>query len=313
MHEGHGRHAAGAAAPRRAGRLARVALAAAALVTAAYLVGWAASSPRPEHPYVALLGPGPHVHAHQGGNHLWPDNTLYALRNAHELGVDVLELDVHLSADGVVVVIHDATVDRTTDGVGRVDALTLEELQALDAGYRWRPPDGDPDVFPYRGAGLRLPTLAEVFEAFPGRAINVELKADDDALVDATCELIEAYGREHATLVASFHQRALRAFRERCPEVATSAGPDEVRTFVLMNLAFLGRLVTPQAESFQVPVRQAGIEIVTARAVRGLRERNVLLDVWTVNDEAEMRRLLDLGVDAIITDRPDLALALLGR
>jgi glycerophosphoryl diester phosphodiesterase len=283
------------------------------VAVAAYLVGWAASSPRPAHPYVALLGPGPHVHAHQGGNHLWPDNTLYAFRNAHELDVDVLELDVHRSADGAVVVIHDDTVDRTTDGSGRVDALTLAELQALDAAYRWRPPGGDLDAFPYRGQGIAIPTLDEVFAAFPGRPINVELKADDDALIAATCELIRAHGREHATLVASFHQRAIDVFRARCPEVATSAGTDEATRFVVMNMLFLGRLYTPQAEAFQLPVRRSGIEVVTPRLVRGLRERNVLLDVWTINDEAEMRRLFDMGVGALITDRPDLALALLGR
>jgi len=297
----------------RARRLGRGALVLVALLAGAYLVGWAVASARPPHPYVALLGPGPHVHAHQGGNHLWPDNTMLAFQHAHALGVDVLELDVHLTADGEVVVIHDATVDRTSDGRGAVAGLTLDELRALDFGYRWRPPGGDPDVFPYRGQGIVIPTLGEVFEAFPGRAINVELKADDDRLIDATCEIIVAHGKRDEVLVASFHQRALDVFRDRCPGVATSAGPGEVRTFVFMNMAFLGRLYTPRAESFQVPRRQAGIEIVTTRFVRGLRERNVLVDVWTINDEAEMRRLVDLGVDAIITDRPDLALQVLGR
>ncbi len=297
----------------RARRLGRAALVLVVLLAGAYLVGWVVASPRPSHPYLALLGPGPHVHAHQGGNHLWPDNTMLAFENAHALGVDVLELDVLLTADGEVVVIHDVTVDRTSDGSGAVAALTLAELRALDFAYRWRPPGGDPDVYPYRGQGIVIPTLGEVFEAFPGRAINVELKADDDRLIDATCALIVAHGKRDEVLVASFHQRALRVFRERCPGVATSAGPDEVRTFVFMNMAFLGRLYTPQAEAFQVPRRQAGLEIVTQRFVRGLRERNVLLDVWTINDEAEMRRLVDLGVDAIITDRPDLALRVLGR
>jgi len=297
----------------RARRLGRAALALVALLAGAIVVGWVFASPRPPHPYAVLLGAGPHVHAHQGGNHLWPDNTMLAFENAHALGVDVLELDVHLSADGEVVVIHDATVDRTSDGSGAVAAMTLDELRALDFGYRWRPPGGDPDVFPYRGQGIAIPTLGEVLEAFPGRAINVELKADDDRLVDAACELIVAHGKRDEVLVASFHQRVMRVFRLRCPGVATSAGPDEVRTFVFMNMAFLGRLYTPQAEAFQVPRRQAGIEIVTPRFVRGLHERNVLVDVWTINDEAEMRRLLDLGVNAIITDRPDLALQVLGR
>jgi len=297
----------------RARRLGRAVIVVAALLAGVLIVGAVVASPRPPHPYLELLGPGPFVHAHQGGNHLWPDNTMLAFERAHALGVDVLELDVHLSADGEVVVIHDATVDRTSDGSGAVADLTLDELRALDFGYRWRPPGGDPDVFPHRGQGIVVPTLGEVFEAFPGRAINVELKADDDRLIDATCERILTHGKRDEVLVASFHQRALDVFRDRCPGVATAAGPDEVRTFVFMNMAFLGRLYTPRAEAFQVPRRQAGIEIVTQRFVRGLRERNVMLDVWTINDEAEMRRLFDLGVDAIITDRPDLALQVLGR
>ena len=283
------------------------------LVVAAALAWWRAA-PRPDHPYLTqLLGPGPHVHAHQGGDHLWPGNTMVAFEGAHALGVDVLELDVHLSADAEVVVIHDATVDRTSDGNGRVAELTLAELRELDVGYRWRPPGGAPDLFPFRGQGITIPTLREVLEAFPDAAVNVELKVDDVRLIAITCDLIRELGRERTVMVASFHQRALREVRRRCPGVATSAGPDEVRTFVLLNMVGLGRLYAPQAEAFQVPRRQAGIEIVNERLVAGLRERNVQLDVWTVNEEVEMRRLLDLGVGGLITDRPDLALGHLGR
>ncbi len=287
------------------------------LVVLLVLVGalaWWRAAPRPAHPYLSnLLGSGPHVHAHQGGDHLWPGNTMMAFEGAHALGVDVLELDVHLTADAEVVVIHDSTVDRTSDGSGRVADMTLAELRDLDFAYRWRPPGAADDEFPHRGQGVTIPTLEEVLTAFPDTAVNVDLKVDDARLIAITCDLLRSLGRERSVLVASFQQRTLREFRRRCPGVATSAGPDEVRTFVFLNMAYLGRLYAPQVEAFQVPISRAGIEIVTPRLVEGLQERNVQLDVWTINDEAEMRRLLDMGVGGIITDRPDLALELMGR
>jgi glycerophosphoryl diester phosphodiesterase len=292
-------------------RFRRFAAAALALVVVALLVVAAVARPRPAHPYLAALPQGGvTVLAHQGGDWLWPGNTMLALREAHALGVHVLEVDVHLSADGAVVVIHDDTVDRTTDGSGRIDALTLAELRALDAAYRWGPPGAPASAPPHRGTGVVIPTLDELFDAFPDALVNVELKAPDARLVTAVCQLVREHGREERTLVASFHQETLREFRSACPSVATSAGPDEVLTFFVLNTLGLGRLWTPPAEVFQVPTRRSGIEIVTPRFVRGLRERNVHLDVWTINDPAEMRRLVEMGVPGLITDRPDLTLEL---
>jgi glycerophosphoryl diester phosphodiesterase len=222
-------------------------------------------------------------------------------------------MDVHLAAHGELVVLHDDTVDRTTDGTGPVVGYAYAELQALDAAYDWRPPGADPDAAPYRGAGLTIPTLAEVLEAFPTVGVNLDMKADDPRVPAATCDVIRAAGRERSVMVASFLDANLRAFRDLCPDVATSAGPDEVTSFYVFNLLGLGRWTRPAADAFQVPVRQGSIEVVTGRMVRGANERNLRLDVWTINDPDEMARLLDLGVDGLITDRPDLALALLGR
>jgi glycerophosphoryl diester phosphodiesterase len=279
-----------------------------------YLLGAAAGPPRPLRPYYAdFLADRVHVHAHAGGDHLHPGNTMLAFAHAVALGVDVLELDTQITADGVVVVIHDDTVDRTTDGTGRVLDLSYAQLRELDAAYRWRPPGGAPDVFPHRGAGHGVPTLREVLASFPTVGINLEMKSDDPRVPAATCALIRAAGREASVLAASFIDGNLRRFRELCPDVATSAGPSEVRDFTAFNLLGLGRWTRPAADAFQVPLRYGPIEIVTPRLVRGLRERNVRLDVWTIDDEAEMRRLLAMGVGGIITDRPDVALALLGR
>ena len=298
----------------RRDRLMQVLIASFAVLAVVYLAGAAFGERRDARPYyTGFLADRVHVHAHQGGDHLWPGNTMLAFEGAAGLGVDVLELDTHVTADDVVVVIHDDTVDRTTNGTGAVASMTLAELRALDAAYRWRPPGGPADVFPHRGEGHVIPTLAEVLEAFPTIGVNLDMKAQDPRVPELTCEVIRSAGRVGSVMVASFHDVNLSAFRQACPEVATSAGPGEVRDFYAFNLAFLGRWTLPAADAFQVPVRQGSIEIVTPRMVRGLRERNVRLDVWTINDEAEMRRLLDLGVGGIITDRPDLALALLGR
>jgi glycerophosphoryl diester phosphodiesterase len=295
-------------------RFLRALLVLVAVAAIAFAVGAALGEPRTERPYYGgFLPDRVHVHAHQGGDHLHPGNTLVAFAHAVELGVDVLELDTHLTADGVVVVIHDDTVDRTTDGTGLVASYALEDLEAFDAGYRWRPPGGPEDVHPFRGQGLTIPSLAEVLAAFPGVGVNVDMKADVPGVPEATCAVIREAGREDSVMVASFVDDNLRRFREVCPDVATSAGPAEVTSFYVFNLLGLGRWTRPAADAFQVPVRQGSIEVVTPRMVRGLRERGVRVDVWTVNEEAEMRRLIELGVDGIITDRPDLALALLGR
>ncbi len=294
-----------------ANRWPRILLALAVLLVSALLVAWAMGARRPPHPYYTeFLADRVHVHAHGGSTHLWPDNTMMAFRGSAELGVDVLELDTQITSDGVIVVIHDDTVDRTTSGSGRVAEMTLAELQQLDAAANWAGPDGD---YPHRDSGVTVPTLLEVLEEFPAVGVNIDMKADDPRVPAATCELIRATGREHSVMVASFVQRNLHGFRELCPGVATSAGPDEVRNFLILNLLGLGRATSPAADAFQVPVRQGSIPVVTRPFVRGLAERNVQLDVWTINDEAEMRRLFDMGVRGMITDRPDIALSILGR
>lgn len=296
---------------RTPGRWPRILLATAFLLVSGYLVAWAMGSQRPAHPYYTdFLPDRVHVHAHAGATHLWPDNSMMAFEGSASMGVDVLELDTQITSDGVIVVIHDDTVDRTTDGSGRVDQMTLAELQELDAAANWAGPDGD---YPHRGTGVIVPTLREVLESFPGVGVNIDMKSADGRVPQATCELIRDTGREHSVMVASFVQRNLREFRELCPSVATSAGPDEVRNFLILNLLGLGRATRPAAEAFQVPVSQGSIPVVTRPFIRGLNERRVQLDVWTINDEAEMRRLFDMGVSGMITDRPDIALQILGR
>ena len=268
--------------------------------------------PAEPHPFFEGDRDGVLVMAHQGGDGLWPSNTLYAFRRAVAAGADVLELDVHASQDGALVVIHDDTLDRTTDGGGLVKDKTLAELKKLDAGYDWSP-ERTGESFPYRGRGITIPTLEEVFEAFPDTRVNVEIKQTDPDIVGPLCDLVERYGREDTTLVVSFYDAATRAFRERCPDVATAATPNEIRTFFILTTLFVDRAYLPQAQALQVPEAQGNLRLVTRRLTRAAHRKNVQVHVWTVDDAADMARLLDWGVDGIITDRPDRLLKVLGR
>jgi glycerophosphoryl diester phosphodiesterase len=144
-----------------------------------------------DHPYYADNLPYPLVIAHQGGDGLWPGDTMFAFEHAAELGVDVLEMDLHITKDGVLVINHDETVDRTTDGAGEIEAMLLDEIKALDAGYDWSNDNGN--TFPYRGMGITIPTLAEVFEAFPGYHMTIEIKTTERSMAMPFCEMIRAY------------------------------------------------------------------------------------------------------------------------
>jgi len=293
-------------------RIVRVLVVIVVVLAAAYGVLALVMKPRPRAAYLDALPRGVTVLAHQGGDGLWPGDTLYAFRHAAALGADVLELDIHESADHHIVVIHDDTVDRTTNGRGDVKLMTLAELQALDAGYRWSP-DRQGTTFPYRGQGIRIPTLQAVFDAFPGKPINIEIKPDDVQVASDLCRLIRSNDRQRTVMVVSFHATAIRAFRRDCPTVATAGDPTEIRVFYALARAHLAHVFAPPSDAFQVPPSQGGLRVVTPHFVRAAHDRGVMVHVWTVDDQRAMRRLIGMGVDGLITDRPDRLLALLGR
>ena len=256
--------------------------------------------------------PRPLVIAHQGGEELWPSNTMYAYERAVALGVDMLEMDMHVTADGVLVLMHDEAVDRTTDGSGAIEDMTLAELKALDAGYDWTPDGGQ--TYPYRGQGITAATVEELFQAFPDMPMTIEIKLVQDLPVaEPFCQLIRQYNMQDKVLVASFHQDALDEFRAACPEVSTSATQNEVIDFFVRHFAHLGATYSPQAQAVQAPEYRSGIHVLTPRFVRDAHQRGMDVHVWTVNEPADMQRMIDLGVDGIITDYPDRLLELLGR
>jgi len=275
------------------------------------LLAWSLlARPLPEPPYY-LDRPPVMVIAHQGGDGLWPGETLFAFQNVAALGVDVLEMDLHITKDNVLVLIHDETVDRTTNGNGSVEQMTLAEIKTLDAGYDWSPDGGA--TFPFRGQGLTIPTLEEIFQAFPGYRMTIEIKKTERSMAQPFCALIRQYNQQNRVLVASFHDERMAEFRAACPEIATSSARQETTTFVLLSKVFLGGLVSPAYHSLQVPEKSSGITVMTAQFVRAAHARNLKVEPWTIDDPAQMRQYIAWGVDGLITDRPDLLLEVLGR
>jgi glycerophosphoryl diester phosphodiesterase len=243
--------------------------------------------------------------AHRGGALLAPENTLTAFRMAVEVWwADMLEMDAHLTRDGHVVVIHDATVDRTTDGTGRVADLTLREIRALDAGYRFVDGSGN---HAFRGKDAVVPTLEEVLVAFPNVWINVELKCPE--VGRPVAELVARHRAEDRVLIAAFDE----ACRVGARGYRGPWGASRQQGLCFWMLHFLpgGSPYTPEADVLQVPEWWRGRRIVSPRFVREAHRLNIPVQVWTVNELDDMRRLLDWGVDGIQTDRPDLLSRLL--
>lgn len=278
---------------------------------ALYLVFLLRAKPRADHPFFENL-PDQLVIAHQGGDFLWPSNTLYAFQKADELGVDILELDIHASKDGELVVIHDETLERTTTGQGWVKDHSFAELKAFDAGYHWSP-ERKGENFPYRGQGITIPSLREIFEAFPDKHISIEIKQESPSIVEGLCELIRMHNMQTQVLVNSFHVKSLEQFRLLCPEVATATSAKEVRNFFILNTLFLGQLYTPPAEAFQIPEMRGKLKILSPRFIANAKRKNLNLQIWTVNETADMSRLIQMGAEGIITDRPDRLKRVLGQ
>ncbi len=241
------------------------------------------------HPY--LSHSGPLAFAHRGGAEEHPENSLAAFAHAVSLGYRYLETDVHLTADGVVLAFHDDSLDRVTDRSGLISESTAAEVaEARISGVE------------------HIPTLDELFETFPGTRINIDPK--DDRVVGPLAETIQRHEALNRICIGSFSGRRLtRCRRLLGPELCTSAGPLDTARF---RLASLGLASTPTGiDCLQVPVRQSGIPIVDRRFVDHAHQRGLQVHVWTIDEPDEMHRLLDLGVDGLMTDRPSVLRAVL--
>jgi len=256
------------------------------------------------HPYFDL--PTPIVIGHRGASGELPENTLEAFERALSQGALMLETDAHLSRDGQVVLSHDPRVDRTTEGSGAIEDFTLAELQRLDAGHRFSPDRGA--SFPHRGQGIRIPTLREVFERFPGIRFNIEIKQNSLPLIDATLGIVAEAKRAETTLLAAAEDDTMSALRARLAETelrpAMGAAVGDIVGFA--RAAAAGGAPPPEPMALQIPPTFAGNPLVTTELVEFAHRHDVQVHVWTINDEDEMRRLLDLGVDGVMSDFPAL-------
>ena len=251
---------------------------------------------RPGHPYLAGA---PLFIAHRGGAALAPENTMAAFTAAVDRWeADVLEMDVRRTADGKVVVIHDATVDRTCDGSGAVRELPWSEVRALDAGHRFLDLAGEHD---FRGRGVGIPLLDEVLETFPATRMNVEAKTPEVAPL--LVETIRRHRAQNRVLMAAELEGA-RPSRHGYPG-PHGASRRQIRLFHLLHQRPLGFLYSPRADALQVPDEWMGRRVVTPRFVREAHRRNIPVHVWTIDETADMRRLLSWGVDGIQSDRLD--------
>jgi len=265
------------------------------------------------------------AYAHQGGAWEAPSSTLHAIERALQVGATAIELDVHATKDRRLVVCHDETVDRTTNGTGKICDLTLEELRALDNSYWWAPgadvsPGLGADAYPVRGRApadhdFGVATLAEVLERFEGVVVNLDIKqtAPDvepyEALLAAE---LRSHGRTDDVIIASFSDVAMAAFRAVAPEFATSLATIETAEFY--RAAKMGaELPATTGVALQIPASFGGLTILDEALIEQAHGAGVAVHVWTINDAPEMRRLVALGVDGIVSDTPSILAGVLSE
>ena len=245
--------------------------------------------------------------AHRGGRRIRPEHTIVAYDQALLDGADILELDVHETMDGILVVMHDGTVNRTTDCTGAIKEMLFADIRECDAGYNFDP-DGD-ESYPYRGMGLVVPTMVEVFERYPETAFVIEVKQSNPSIVDHFVEVIREHGVEDKMTGSAFDDALLQELRIAAPEIPTNLGETEVLVFwgKSSDPGGLDPEYEPPAEFLQVPTERGGIPVLHPDFVPVAHELGMYVHVWTINDEEEMRFLLEnYDLDGIMTDDPPL-------
>jgi glycerophosphoryl diester phosphodiesterase len=253
----------------------------------------------------------PFILAHQGGESLAPTNTMAAFAVADAIGgVDFLDIDVHMTRDGHLVGIHDSTVDRTTNGHGRVDSYTLADLQKLDAGYRFKNLQGE---YSYRGQGVRIPALEEVFSAYAEKYyLHFEVKdaypKDGPSRIEEKLwKLISDYSMEKKVIVASFQQSVVERFNQLAQgQVVIGAGRSEVIRFVLAHTSRLPLLYRRYSHVLEIPITSNGINLKKRGLIEKAHHLGMEVYYWTIDDVPTMKELIELGADGLFTNRPDL-------
>jgi glycerophosphoryl diester phosphodiesterase len=241
--------------------------------------------------------------AHRGTSVMAPENTVPAFDFAQQHCADIFEIDVRLSRDNEVMVFHDETLQRTTNGTGAVRAMTVAELKQLDAGYRFQTDNS----YSARDTGIRILTLTELLERYSSVRVNIDIKDADAAAVDAVGRTVEAFGAANRCVLASFHDAQVERCRARFPGIRLSMSMGEIKRYYARYLFGLLRGSTHSAGLFQVPVSYYGLSLSGRRFISSVHRGGGEINYWTINDPQQMRSLLERGADGIVTDRADLA------
>jgi glycerophosphoryl diester phosphodiesterase len=230
-----------------------------------------------------------------------------AFEKSAELGVDYIETDVHFTKDKKFVVIHDDTIQRVTNGAGKVSGYTMDELRQFDAGHNFTEDDGK--TYPYRGKGIGLLSLEEILDAFPAQKFNIDLKDKNPLQIKHFIDIIDKLNAYNRVIVASWHFINLNTLRKLRPEIATSFSVGEmIWIFFLHRSGLLFLKINFKGKALQIPERRGQVNILTKSYLKELHEKGVEVHVWTVNNEEDMRRLIEIGVDGIMSDDPALLL-----
>jgi glycerophosphoryl diester phosphodiesterase len=263
------------------------------------------------HPYFDISKPI--VLGHRGAAGVAPENTLLAFERGLELGAQVIESDVHLTRDGVPVLIHDETVDRTTDGRGPVAELSLVELRELDAGAHFT--TDECANFPFRNQGIRVPSLEEAFELLPAARFNLEIKGAEPKLVTEVVELVRSRDREALTLLTAGEDAVMASIRAELERTGATPALGASVSDILEFIRSAPRAQAPASDSMalQIPTEFGGRPLITSQLLEHCHAHGVQVHAWTINLESEIEALLDLGVDGIVTDFPGRMAKLVAR
>ena len=278
-------------------------------------------------PFVSWLPNHTTVAAHRGGDHLGPENTIRAIQIAQQPDIDaeIVEIDLHTSADGEVVVIHDKTVDRVTGigtgcgtaedtasetfGTEKVHDMTVAELQALDAAACFEGLDG---TNPFAGTGVVIPTLREVLEAFPSQRFMLEIKQKEPSIIEPLLAVVGELDAFDRSCFLAFDEQATQELAEAAPEACVSMPSSGIRCWSTENIFPFGGGGCPAYDVMWMPHENSGFDLKKQRLVDNVQAAGMPVFMWTINDQETMAAAAELGVEGIITDRPDLAREQLG-
>ncbi|MGH7830369.1 MAG: glycerophosphodiester phosphodiesterase [Candidatus Binatia bacterium] len=257
--------------------------------------------------YPFFSGTKPRILGHRGAAGVAPENTLVSIQRAFDDGAQFVEIDLQGAKDGEVIIIHDDTLERTTDGHGQVKEHSLKELKSLNAGYRFTPDNGA--SYPYRDQKIEIPTLEEFFSTFPKAKAIVEIKQSAPPIVKKVVQSVRRFAREGQILLATEKDEIMNEIRSELSKnslpIATGFSYGEVAAFIRWVAAGKPAGAPPTGgQALQIPCEYNGMTLVSAETVQAAHDLGIEMFVWTVNDTDEMKRLLRLSVDGIITDYP---------